>query len=592
MTVDPTLARFADACKSAAAEYIERATRFGVSDLHALRESPAERRCTIKIRHALEVASEVKDYQGNLKPGDGDFSSADWAWYQEQVKEQAQAELRRPETLDSLAHAVRTQAYATIATKTCIRTHPRRLFHTYTCNGCHGSGYVRCDGCGGAGKVRCGPCYGSGRVNCSTCGGSGQVSEVRQVRDYNGYSRTEMQRRLCYSCSGGTISCYRCSGSGKNRCSTCGGSGVLTCGTCAGHGYLTRITTTQTYTVPHFSGIYPEHTPNYVHAALCKAGFANLEQHGAIKLHEANVIRDQAAVEFSYHCTMPFCELSIEVQGHKSEWVLYGNSPRIFDAGGVLEVLLQEDFDRLAALTKSKSRWLPWFHRSARKIVAPFMESEVHQEIVDASRQGMASKAIAERVNRSVSESYIQAALLHLATTVRIAAYWSRIKWVTALAMLSVPFVVAVQAFLQRSQQHLMFSGDQRLFLFPSSSTGISWEAGVITVPFTLLGWVVAKWISKRWIKRAGGSRAVQWAGGQNLLVGKWTGVAAIVAGVAMAGSFFSKWPIWIDRGGRAYGQFAVFQPPRIVDPVATKIGSLLKRRGDGKAKNKPKPMQ
>src|SRR5476649_558537 len=199
---DISLLRYSESCKAVAAEYIERATRFNVTDLRVLEARPVMRQFLITIRHELEVISDARHHHGVHKPGQGDFSSSDWKWYQEQVTSQAQSEFVRPETMDALVSTVKSQAYAAISTKTCIRTHPRRLFHTYKCSGCHGSGKVTCHNCSGSGKVRCGGCYGSGRVSCGTCHGSGTVSQTRQVRDYNGYTRTETQNRSCHSCSG------------------------------------------------------------------------------------------------------------------------------------------------------------------------------------------------------------------------------------------------------------------------------------------------------------------------------------------------------------------------------------------------------
>ncbi len=571
------------------ADYIERATRFNVTDLRVLDARPVMHQFHISIRHELEVSSDVHDHHGIHKPGQGDFSSADWKWYQEQVTSQAQAELMRPETMDALVSAVKSQAYAAISTKTCIRTHPRRLFHTYKCSGCHGSGKVTCHGCSGSGDVKCGGCYGSGRVSCSTCHGSGSVSQTRQVRDYNGYTRTETQNRSCSSCSGGRVNCYSCGGSGRKSCGTCGGSGTLTCSGCSGHGYLTRITTTQTYTKPNFGGIYPLGTPEYVHPALSKVGFASLEVHGRIELQEVKVEREKSAVEFVYECFMPFCELSVEVMGLKSNWVLFGSNPQIFDAGGALEALLQSDFEILAAVAGGGSRWLPWFHRAAKKAVAPFMESELNQEVIDASAQGLESKAIVERVNRSVSEAYVQESLFNLKKTIRTATNWSRLKWLFTFTLLAVPFAFAALAYFDSAPRRELFAPATQLFINVPSTSGFLWEMGLMTVPFTFLGWFVARWVSTRWLKRAGGKRTVVWAEQNGLLMGKWTAITIVVTAVTTTSAFFSRWPVWIDEAGKAYGVLAVFQPPQRIESAAPAMKSMEKKRPVKKIVPKPR---
>lgn len=569
---DFSLLRYLESCKLVAAGYVERATRFNVKDMLVLDARPVTRNFLITIRHELEVTSEVEDFHGVHKPGQEDFGSADWKWYQEEVQAQALSEFTRPETMESLVREVRSQAYAAISAKTCIRTHPRRLFHTYKCSGCHGAGKVSCGGCSGSGKVRCNGCYGNGRVNCSTCHGSGTTTQVRQVRDYSGHSRSETQYRSCGSCSGGRVNCTSCGGSGKNCCGNCGGSGRVICTGCSGHGSLTRVTTTRTHTAPTFAGRYPEGTPDYVHLALSKVGFANLERHGDISLQSTNVVQEKSAAEFTYECSMPFCELTVEVRGLKSNWILFGAHPQIFDAGGALESLLKTDFELLAKLAKSRSRWLPWFHRSAKASVAPFMESEVNQEVIDASFAGLAPHVIFERVNRSVSEAYIEEMLRNLKTTVSVAANWSRFKWLTTFIVLSIPFSLAAVAYIDRDKRLKLFSPSTQLIIYGPNTTGVIWEMALLTIPFTLFGWFAAKWISTHWLKNAGGKRTVLWAGRQGLLMGKWSALTIIVAAAGTTGAFFNRWPLWIDTAGNAYGRFALFQAPQVSSRIKTKV--------------------
>ncbi|MBA5640248.1 hypothetical protein H3H37_24590 [Duganella sp. LX20W] len=353
---------------------------------------------------------------------------------------------------------------------------------------------------------------------------------------------------------------------------------------------MTKITATQTYTKPIFSGRYPQGTPDYVHLALSKVGFANLGGHGRIALQNVNVVREKSAVEFVYECTMPFCELSVEVRGLKSNWVLFGTTPQIFDAGGALEALLQSDFEQLAAVAGSGSRWLPWFHRSAKKAVTPFMESELNQEVIDASAQGLAPKAIVERVSRAVSEAYVQESLLNLKKTIQAAANWSRVKWLLTFILLSIPFAIGAMAYLDRAHRLVLTAPDTQLFINMPNASGFLWGIGLMTVPFTVLGWFIARWASIRWLKRAGGKRAVVWAERNGLLMGKWTAVTIVVAAVTTTSAFFNRWPLWIDAAGKAYGAFALFQPPLTIERTAPAMKVVEKRRPLRKTKTSPKP--
>lgn len=558
---------YSTSCGAVASAYLEQSTRFDVKDVRILQAQPVRRAFSIRIRHELEVVAEANDHHGRHPPGNGDTATADWAWYQEQVNEQTRAEFKRGATLDDLIATVNSRPYAAISERTHIRTHPRRFFHTYTCKGCSGAGKVACHTCSGSGRVSCGRCHGSGRTSCTTCHGSGTIQQHRTVRDYNGYTRSETQTRTCSSCSGGRVRCSSCGGSGKQRCGTCGGTGQLTCSGCSGHGCLTKITATHTYTRPRFSGHYPEGTPDYVHEALCKVGFATLAQHGDITLNGVVEDRDRSAVEFVYDCVMPFCELDVEVMGVRSHWVLFGKTPQIFDAGGALEALLKSDIEQLHAMAHSRKRWLPWFHAAARKAVTPFLASELNQEIVKADTAGLTTEQILERVNRSVSVTYIRDTLQDLQKSVTIAAWWSRLKWTLAFALLSLPAAVLGSAWLHRDRPLDVFTSAPQLFMYSPGPSGIQWTMGLLTIPFTLFGWFFARWMSRRWLKKSGGKIAVAWADRRGLLMGKWTAITVIATAVGASGAVFNRWPLWIDMNGKAYGKLALFPPPQLVAP-------------------------
>ncbi|MDC8756896.1 hypothetical protein [Janthinobacterium fluminis] len=576
---DNSLLRYSESCTSVAAEYIERSTRFNVKDVRVLDARSAMRQVLITIRHELEVTSAIQEHHGLHQPDHGDLGSDSWARYQEQVAAQAESEFTRAETMDSLVNAVTSQAYAVISGKTCIRTHPSRLFHTYACGECNGAGNVACRDCSGSGEVPCSDCDASGNVNCPNCHGSKTVTQVRRVFSAEGRESIVKIDCECTSCVFGQVKCYSCGGSGCERCATCRGSGHLSCAACSSHGCLTRITTTHTYTNPSFSGRYLQGTPDYVHSALSKVGFAHLENYASIALQNTHVTRDTASVEFLYECSMPFCELSIDVMGLKSNWILFGAAPQIFDAGGALEALLKSDFEHLSTVAGSRSRWRPWFHRPATHAVAPFMESELNQQLIEASSAGVAAKEIAECVNWSVSESYIQESLLNLKRTVRVAANWSRLKWLLALTLLSLPFAIAAVAYLKH-EKRLEFLPGAQLPIYPPHSSGFMLEMALMTVPFTALGWFLARWISTRWLKKAGDKRIVVWAEQNGLLMGKWTAITIIVMAAGTAGAFFNRWPLWIDPAGKAYGQFALFQPPQIIHTVQPTMKVVEKKRG------------
>lgn len=585
MENDDTLSQYVIACQTVANEYIGHSTRFGAAELTVLEASPQIRNFNINVHHSLKVISDKKDVQGIVKPGDGDVSIDDSALYQGLVEKQALSELDRKATLEDLVASVKSHPYATVSDRTRIRSHPQRLFHSYECGTCHGSGQITCHGCAGSGKVSCNHCGGSGKVNCPQCFGSGKLSSY--VYD-NTTNRAETRYRPCFNCSGGRVTCSSCGGGGWITCGTCRGSGSVICGTCAGHGCFTRITSTHTDTVPTFSGRYPEGTPNYVNEAICKAGFPNLEKYGVIEFDSVDIDHVQVRADFTYRAIMPFCELHLAIHGQRSAWVLYGRPPQIHDTGGILEVLLKDDFTRLDALGTGWSRMLPWFHRQAREAMTPFMESEVHQAIIIADHEGLATSAIREKVNRSLSEEYIERTLSKLRKSIQTAATWSSLKWIFGTALSSIPLIVSAITFMERPNVHAMFATQDHLLLFPwGAAPQTLLVMAIMTIPISFTGWLLAKWISKRWIRRAGGKHLVNWASRKGLLMGRWTAVAVMVSTTIVAATFFNKWPVWMDREGKLYGTAAVFQPPLLINPPVFRPMGAIKPRGSYNPKRK-----
>ena len=581
MSAEEKLVQYTSSCQQAADGFIERATRFGAGDLTVTSANPYELSFKVSITYDLEVISEATDYKGVIKPSGTDFGTADWSLYQKLAQEQLEAEFARDDTRKELAATVESKAYAAINSRTSIRTHPRRLFHTYTCNTCHGCGKVSCHSCGGSGAVTCGSCGGSGRRNCSACGGSGSVTEHHQVKDYSGHYRSETRRRSCYSCSGGRVTCSGCGGTGRNTCGTCGGTGKLTCQTCDGHGYLTRIITTTTYATPSFHAYYPDNTAKYVHPALNKTKFDRLATLGTIEYDRTTFVDGRAAVAFYYRSAIKFCEMSLQIHGHESNWVIYGQPPQIYDAGGIVETLLQDDLDNLEAAKKSARRYLPWFHRDAKKAIQPFMESEANQDIVTAHTQNKGPGEIVDVVNRSVSETYIAKALGFLDGALRPAMRWSSIKWALAMAILSVPIIMVGITVSERSQVHTILSTQSTLVLFPfGSGPQLPWGIAALTLPISLLGWLTGRWLTGRWIKKIGGSQLLAFAHKRAVLFDKWVLGAMVIAAGATAAAFFMNWPMWLDRDGRLYGAISAFDPPVIATPPSLSAPKASSKAG------------
>lgn len=300
---------------------------------------------------------------------------------------------------------------------------------------------------------------------------------------------------------------------------------------------------------------------------MTRAGFPALARHGDITLQDVMAPSGTPAAEFVYTCTMPFCEMTVELRGKLSHWVLFGRAPQILDAGGVLENLLEADAGQLHEMASGRARWLPWFQVSAQQTMANFLASDLNQEIIKGDTEGLKPYAIRERVKRSVSESYVKRSLEDLHALVAATARWSRVAWVLAFILLALPFALVASACLHTERIDVAAPASQ-FFLYAPDPSGILWDMGWLTLPLTLPGWFVARWLSTRWLRRAGGTAAVAWAGHRGLVMGKWTALAVIASALGVTGMAFNRWPLWIDGAGKAYGALSLFQAPHLVEPV------------------------
>ena len=560
---------YADDCRRMAASYVERATRFGASDLRIREASPTLRSISITVRHDIEFHSESKDIHGVQQPNADDRSISDLAEYERSVAAQLRAEASRSATVDELVKLIEGHQYGAVSERTLIRTHPGRLLHTYACNGCRGAGQVRCHPCNGGGEVVCVQCRGRGQTVCLTCHGSGTQVELRQEQvPYSTQVNTIRRIVSCPHCSGGTTRCPGCGGHGTVRCGACSGSGSLTCDQCSGHGRLTRITTTTTYTTPRFSSSYSAGTPDYVHPALSKTGLPNLNQLGQVELAETRPLASGHAAEFVYHGAIVFCELSLEISGHPSSWTLYGAPPRIFDAGGILEVLLRADFDKLGALLEGTRRLAPWFPRLARTALVPFMRSEVHRQIVDAGTdKGQSADrtpaAITELVNRAVSVPYVAQSLARLEQVVQAALIWWHIKWACGVGAFSVLSILLLTAAFDGGTSFAVPRSADRFWLIPR---GDAVASALVSVPVAFFGGLVARWTSRWWLSRAGGEGLLKWAARKTLLVGWGSVIPSVLAGVLAVTAFYNTHGLWVDMKGRAYGVLPIVKPLHVAE--------------------------
>lgn len=567
MGADENLAHYLDACRGAVLDYARRVAGFEGVDVRTGAARASLQRLTVTVTHKLEVSATVAQVPGREAPGPDDLEVSQESRYRAEVQAQSQAERTRAQTIDALLAAVRAEGYGARGERVCLRTHPCRLFRSCTCKACRGHGEVTCDECRGTRTVRCGDCRGDGRVQCGACNGSGNVSETVSVTDDDGGSRSETRLVRC-DCSSGQVACSTCSGSGNRTCGTCDGNSVIGCAACAGHGSVTSITTIRTDAVSSFRVARPPGSPAYVVPALEKAGLAQLARHGRVTLRDATADRTNAAVVAVYDCALPFCEAAVDVLGRPTRWILFGETPQVADAGGAERALLQADFDALAALPRDAVRWSPLFYRAARRVVGRFMAAQPNQVIVEGDAAGDSVDAIVARLGGAVPPEYVQAALRALRGTVAIATRWSRLNSALSLAALALPLAIPIVCLPDHGVYRTVTQAAPRYLLDTASAGGYHWPMALATLLVTVPGWFAAQWLTRRWLRRAGGARLLAWASGHKLLMGWKSGVVVAGTVAALAGAVYGHWPLWIDGQGKVYGVLPLYAPPLVVAPA------------------------
>lgn len=545
-------------CRKATVAYIERFTRFEAVDI-AIAEAKAETVAfTVRAHYLLRANTVDSTVQGKLPAEAGDIVAASESEYAVAIRERERAETARRETLDELAETVRNAPFAAITDSRMVRTHPGRILFAYACHACNGRGHRTCNTCNGRGKERCPSCVGSGRIACRACHGSGRIGETVTVRDAQGNERRETRYRPCYQCTGGHVDCPACHGSGERTCGTCGGSGHVRCGNCDGTGFFTRIARTETHVHPHFAPTFDAATPEHVGKAIAKIGVQHIASVGRIAFERVDIDYEGAAADFHYRAAVPFGRLAVEILGHRSQWVLYGDKVRVYDAGGALEVLLRDDLAALGALD-AKMLWRdPRSYRLAEPAVGTFMQSEINQKLVEADREGQDPQAILDGIDYAVSPGYIDAALAGLTGAIKPASVWSRAKAVLAcIAAAPLAFLIG---FAVLASGHLgpVAVENGRYILFDASDPSAFVLLALFSLAIAGAGGFVARLIAHRWLVRVGGKRLTAWADRKGLSIGYATIAAIALAIMLLTGALFARWPIWIDRDGALYGLIGV----------------------------------
>lgn len=459
------------------------------------------------------------------------------------------AVLSRQETLREAQALVLSQPYGAMKKETVIYSHPERLCLTESCIQCHGRG-----------QVNCSRCHGSGRVTCTTCGGSAQVLDQRTYYDnYTKQNRVESYYRTCTSCSGGRVRCGDCSGSGNQRCSPC-----------AGTGHTTRISRLQSVAMPDYRLIYfRQDIQTFIKDGLYKAGITELEKFGTVELADAKIDETSRSVNFLFNAVTPFARFDSplpqeQVAEQSIHWIVYGKNPQILDAGHVIELMLKSDLNNLVYRSTAGKLLNPLVATLSRKTVSTFMESEAHQDMLDANRAGKSGEALREALNRGVTTTYIDEALTSLKSVMNAIQSWSVVKWTlfsVLIAWLLMPFYTAYTYIwlTEKATGHVFLTPIVTLDNQQNLVTTLNRLArqcgpfiAIAAILLPLIGYLW-RWA---WVRCRMGKHLAEWAVEKKILRHQW--FVSFLMTAVLTTLLLLFFPIWATKDGSLFGLYSI----------------------------------
>ena len=520
---------YKDECHELINKYITSSTRFSFDDIEIQSFEYTNFECEINCINRIICKPISMVMKGRVLPTENSIVCLNNASFIQATEEHSQVELSRQETSHELLDIINTKEYGHIKQDYFLHTYEKEIFYNYACPQCTGSG-----------KIACTNCSGTGKKYCSACSGSGRITKTRSR--YDNYSKQTVNENY-------TVSCGGCSGSGKVNCSTCSGSGKVICPTCSGTGTLTTISKLQSFAVPEYTFTFSdEYVPDYIKDALYKAGIPFLGDFGDVAQLDATINAENRHVFAKYHLTIPFARFATPMKQSLVDWVVYGNTPRIFDAGHVLEMLLKVDLENIQHIALSKKRYSPLIANIAHKSVKDFMESEAHQGMLDAHYKGITGQDLREKMNRAFSLEYFENTLKSLQLIAKSVYWWSNIKWL--LAMIFIMFSAFVFLPVQLAQNKPMGLNAGKSFYFTPFYD--SWILIAALIFSFFLASIVSYYYRHFWFKRCGGKSLANWIKAKNMNKNRWLIFTFI--GVAAVSLLFHFFPTWIDHNGLLYG--------------------------------------
>ncbi len=415
------------ACNNTIQKFVADSTRLQPNQLVVTLDKFIDFDYRINLSLRFDVEREHEEKPGNAVASEDDVVHVERGAYERALKIETSAVLARNESLRDAQKIFLARPYGEIQNAVVVYQHPKKICLTEQCHECLGDG-----------RVNCRTCFGSGEQDCHYCFGSGKVTQEYATHDASSTQNSYESSRK---------NCDRCHGRGKVTCNDCNGNCRVNCPSCEGEGELSEISSFKTVARPYYQlTFYRDDDPEFILDGLHKVGVANLSQLGAVQFGENNIDYINRTVSITYNANIPFARFESTLPQSADtpiNWVLYGTTPQILDAGHVLEVLLQRDLDALTQQAAPMKLLNPRVASRSRQAVKTFMESEAHQDMLRENRQGKKREVLREALHRAFPTAYLDKALGNLTKLLRAAQYWSVVKWTlltTLVIYLVLPF--------------------------------------------------------------------------------------------------------------------------------------------------------
>lgn len=416
-------------------ESLKRATRFELDNVKILQSKTSITKSTFTADFRFETSPTKNTVPGGVdKKSEDEFFNNNWNSYESKCSEEYKNEFNRLKTYDESIERFVSVPFASLKEEIIhVRTDPKRILHEYTCSTCSGRGkhtcpdckgrkYFDCTRCDKNGNIICRKCGGKPRSKCGNCEGTGRTRHDTAPDSHGQRHPYYLDCTSCNakgykecSCKTGLEECPDCHRTKKIPCKTCGAKGEVDCQTCKKHGYLTEIYEIATYATPSYSAEYASGSPDYLSEVIeKKIGLSSFVDHGEILYISSDISHEDRCVALEYNATLYIAEIEVQIDTYKTTAIIYGRNFALFDAGGILGNLLNEDLQNVEDLLEEKALFSWQYQKLLYKPISLFMESEINQQMVDEMNKAKELEPVFENLGRALSKEYIESAGLSL----------------------------------------------------------------------------------------------------------------------------------------------------------------------------------